>query len=456
MSKLGFVFLLLMAVSINGQNGDLNFSKINYGDKVNFFNARSLGMGGSGIADGTVSSDFLMNPALGVISNQNLSITVQSVFSKYQEDRSFPYYDNFGGFVDYGSYMFNENWYYNFYGTINYKLPAELIPGLPEISIALGINPLLDFNYDYLEEVRTTGFSDEILAYNKINSEGMQNEISINLSGKVLPNLLVGTRIGFITGEITQKAGIDSMHDSMDDSWQNETNNINLKSTPTTINFGAFFKFDEFLSFGARVSLPVTIKYENDYYLQSQDTSLIRPLNYYQMSSSLASRDTITDPLIINHLYKREIEHPLSLGFGINYKFTNLLLARVNLDFEYTFWSQAKDNLRPGLNWDDTYKIMVGVEHIFFDKVPFRVGFTYQPLRESRNFAKTVLTAGTGMVFDNFTFDLSGGVSSFIFNQYDIFDNGIYGLESRGQNAFDRVETDEFFGVIEISYHFDF
>ncbi|MFC2088370.1 hypothetical protein ACFLSX_02125, partial [Calditrichota bacterium] len=146
------------------------------------------------------------------------------------------------------------------------------------------------------------------------------------------------------------------------------------------------------------------------------------------------------------------IEYPLSLGFGLNYKFTNVLLARLNVDFEYTLWSETKDNLQPNLNLDDTYKIMVGVEHVFFDKVPFRVGFTYEPLREAREFTKTLLTAGTGMVFENFTVELAGGVSSFTFNQNDMFDNGIYGLESRGQNAFDRVETDEFFGIIEINY----
>ncbi len=456
MNKPGFAILLLLCASIYAQNSDLNFSKINYGDKVSYFNARSLGMGGSGIADGTATNDFLFNPALAVLAPKNLQVTVQSNFNKYQEDRSFPYYDNFGGFVDYGSYIFNDNWYYNFAGAISFKLPKDLLQDLPEISAALSVNTFLDFNYDYLEEVRTTGFTDAILAYNKINSEGMLHEISFNISGKVLSDLAVGARIGMITGEISQTAGIDSVDKEMRGIRQNEINNISLKSTPFSINFGSFYRANEFLSLGARITLPMTIKYDNDYFLESQDSTLIRPLNFYQTADTSVSINSAAFPYQSSQKFTREIEYPLSLGFGINYKFTNVLLARVNIDFEYTFWSDVKDNLRPNLNWDDTYKILVGVEHIFFDKVPFRIGFAYQPLRESKNFVKTVLTAGTGMVFDNFTFDLSGGVSSFTFNQRDIFDNGIYSLESRGQNAFDRVETDEFFGMIDISYYFDF
>ena len=107
------------------------------------------------------------------------------------------------------------------------------------------------------------------------------------------------------------------------------------------------------------------------------------------------------------------------------------------------------------LRFEDTYRFMVGVEHIFMDKVPFRLGFTYAPLRENKNITNTILTAGTGMVFDNFTLELSGGISSLTYNQLDMYDNALYGLESRGENALDNVVTDSFFGLIEINYFID-
>lgn len=428
MYKFGITIFLILAVSLHAQNGALNISKMTYGNRIQYFNARSMGMGGTGMADGTSANDFLYNPALGVLSTNMLQFTVKSCFNKYQEDRSFPYYDNFGGFVDYGSYVFNDNWYYNYSAAINYKIPTDLIQDLPELSIGLSMNPYLDFNYDYLEEVRTTGFTDEILAYNKIKSDGTLNEITANVSGKVINDLAVGLSLGMITGEIDQSTGIEPVLTDLENISYNEINQLHLSGTPVNIKVGAFYQANEFLALGGKISLPYTIEIENNYNYNSTDTT------------------------ITADKFSREIDYPLSLGCGINYKFTNVLLARLNVDFEYTFWSETKDNLQPNLNWDDTYRIMVGVEHIFFDQVPFRVGFSYEPLREAKEFTKTVLTAGTGMVLENFTVELAGGVSSFNFNQNDMFDNGIYGLVSRGENAIDRVETDEFFGVIEINY----
>jgi long-subunit fatty acid transport protein len=192
----------------------------------------------------------------------------------------------------------------------------------------------------------------------------------------------------------------------------------------------------EFLTLGSRVLLPYLLKFENNLSIENYD------------STNTFSKTT--------GVILQEIEYPLSLGFGLNYKFTNILLARLNFDFEYTFWSDIKDDLNPGLLFEDTYRIMVGVEHIFMDQVPFRVGFNYAPLRENKSITQTILTAGTGMVFDKFTFEISGGISSLTYNQFDIYDNALYGEESRGEEALDRVETNSFYGMLEVNYFLDF
>ena len=215
----------------------------------------------------------------------------------------------------------------------------------------------------------------------------------------------------------------------------NYINNIGLNSNPLHFNFGLFYQATEFLSLGSRISLPYTLEFQNDLSIESYDTT-----NTFSKISGTISQ---------------EIEYPLSLGFGLNYKFTNILLARLNFDFEYTFWSDIKDDINPDLRFDDTYRIKVGVEHIFMDKVPFRLGFNYAPLRENKSITQTIFTAGTGIVFDDFTFELSGGISSLIHNQFDMYDNALYGEESRGEEALDRVDTDSFYGMIEINYFLD-
>jgi len=435
MNKFGILLFILFTSSLLSQNVNLNFSKLNYGNPNLFHNARALGMGGSGIADGNSSSDFILNPALGVINQTGLSVSAKGHLNKYQEDRSFPYYDSFGGFVDYGSYVFNENWYNNFSGSVNYVLPEHLTEGIP-ISIALAVNPFLDFNYDYVEEVRTSNFGDAILAYNKIQSDGALQKISFNLATKPIEDLAIGVNIGMIAGEIDQDSSIIPTVDDIvvEQNRVHMVNRINLESKPIQLDFGLLYQINEFLTIGSRASLPYTIKFKRE---RSEERSPI---------SSFAINDTTV---------LQEIEFPLTLGFGLNYKFTNILLARLNFDFEYTFWSDIKDDLNPGLRFDDTYRIKIGVEHIFMDKVPFRLGFNYAPLRENKSITQTIFTAGTGMVFDDFSVELSGGISSLIHNQFDMYDNALYGEESRGEEALDRVDTDSFYGMIEVNYFLD-
>jgi len=434
MNKFGFLLLIIFTSSLLAQNVSLNISKMNYGNQTLFQNARSLGMGGSGIADGSSSSDFLLNPALGALSQSDISVVARGHLNKYQEDRSFPYYDSFGGFVDYGSYVFNENWYNDYSGSINYMLPEDLAEGF-DISIAIAVNPFMDFNYDYIEEVRSSNFGDAILAYNKIQSEGVLQNLSFNAATKLLDQLAFGLQLGIISGEINQSEKINPVDSDIENIRGNWINNINLNSNPLRFDLGLFYQPTEFLSLGSRISLPYTLEFQNDFSIEYYDTT-----NTFSKTSG-------TIP--------QEIEYPLSFGFGLNYKFTNILLARLNFDFEYTFWSDIRDDLNPGLRFDDTYRFKVGVEHIFMDKVPFRLGFNYAPLRENKNITQTIFTAGTGMVFDDFKVELSGGISSLIFNQIDMYDNALYGEVSRGEEALDRVESDSFYGMIEINYFLD-
>ena len=149
------------------------------------------------------------------------------------------------------------------------------------------------------------------------------------------------------------------------------------------------------------------------------------------------------------------MKYPLSLGIGIEYRFTNVLEARINADFEYTFWSKFEDDLNPDIDFSDTYAIRVGLEHIFFDKMPFRVGFNYQPLKENRQYTRTVLTLGIGVLFDNLEVDLSGGLEGLTTNQFDLFDDGNYPPLVSRADPVDRVQSNYLYGMIEFRFGLD-
>ena len=136
----------------------------------------------------------------------------------------------------------------------------------------------------------------------------------------------------------------------------------------------------------------------------------------------------------------------------MDYRFQNILTARIFLDFIYTYWENFEDNWDESLNFDNTYNVRAGVEHIFFNKVPFRVGFNYTTLRESKNYSKTLLAIGSGFYLDQIRFDLAAGVSSLQYFQRDLYENANYGLES--STDADRVKWNEFYARIDLNYSF--
>jgi len=331
------------------------------------------------------------------------------------------------------------------------------------LSAGFSINSFLDYNYDYIEEVRSNDFGDYIFSYNTIHSDGNFRNFSASIAAKPIPNLTVGFSIGALKGEIDQKSGIDPQDNLLNSIRQTETNNIVLHYIPFHFILGAIYTVDERLSVGAVIKLPYTVDLKHEYLLQSNDTLNI---------NRIIDRDTLFSKNLIastnqdynyesQNLTEQKLEFPLSLGFGVEYRFKNILEARISADFEYTFWSDFKDDLRKHLNYNDTYAIRVGIEHIFFDKMPFRLGFNYQPLKENKQFTKTVITGGVGMIFDNFCIDFAGGFSSLNTNELDLFDDSLFHTTNPPRNStlqqlpIDRVETNDFYGMFELKYYFD-
>jgi hypothetical protein len=432
-----------------------------YGEKQIFFNARSLALAGSGIAGGSPVHSTTLNPALIAKSTHQIEGSFSGYFYKNDEDRSYPYYDSFDDFQDFGSYVYNSNWYNDFAFNIIGYIP---IPELYKIYIGLSINSLFDFNYKYLEEVRSTAYSDPLLAYNKLEAEGRIKEYACNLAAQIISRLSVGLHIGIIDGNISQKSEITNVDSSLSNIRQIEDNEMTLDGTPVNLQFGAVFDINPHLSIGTVIKLPMTLKYKNQFQILANDTiGITRIIDTDTLfSSNLNSFVGGKYKYISSTVSNQTLKYPMSLGVGLDYRFTNVLEARVSADFEYTFWSDFEDDLNPKLNFEDTYAFKIGVEHIFFDKMPFRVGFNYHSLKEKREYTRAVITAGIGMIFNKFQIDLSGGIANLTYNQLDIFDDEKYGFPNpaRDENLqslpIDRVETSDFYGMIDIKYYLNF
>ena len=432
MKYYGLILLFMFCTNSFAQQLEMNFSRINYGYENQYITARSLGLAGAGVAGDDASASIFLNPALAVYSKSWLNLNTGLSVYKLEEDRSFPYYDNFGGFVDYGSYVYNKYWYSQFYSVLTSRLPFDNLLGL---SIATGFVPFQSFDYDYLEEVRSDYYGDALLAYNQISSDGVLNAIPFNIAFKPVDKLLsdskisiaIGAGVKILTGSINQLKKVETKTASLSGLDYENKNKRDLDNLPVIPSAGIRIKIGDRFSFGSALRLPYDIKFINKIY----ETNALKDTAY---------------------TVDQKLSYPMKLSLGTEYRFQNILEARIFTDFIYTFWENFKDSETEDLNFDNTYDVRAGIEHIFFNKVPFRVGFDYGTLRESKNYSRAVLSAGTGIIMNNLQLDMAVGISSLVYRQADMFDNADYGMDS--VTDADRVRWNQLYVRIDVNYVF--
>ena len=432
MKYYGLILLFIFCTNSFAQQLEMNFSRINYGYENQYITARSLGLAGAGVAGDDASASIFLNPALAVYSKSWLNLNTGLSVYKLEEDRSFPYYDNFGGFVDYGSYVYNKYWYSQFYSVLTSRLPFDNLLGL---SIATGFVPFQSFDYDYLEEVRSDYYGDALLAYNQISSDGVLNAIPFNIAFKPVDKLLsdskisiaIGAGVKILTGSINQLKKVETKTASLSGLDYENKNKRDLDNLPVIPSAGIRIKIGDRFSFGSALRLPYDIKFINKIY----ETNALKDTAY---------------------TVDQKLSYPMKLSLGTEYRFQNILEARIFTDFIYTFWENFKDSETEDLNFDNTYDVRAGIEHIFFNKVPFRVGFDYGTLRESKNYSRAVLSAGTGIIMNNLQLDMAVGISSLVYRQADMFDNADYGMDS--VTDADRVRWNHLYIRMDVNYVF--
>ncbi len=422
MKYLFFCFILIMGVNLAiAQSGDFNTSTMKYGQFVEFNSARDLGMGGSGLAGADAFSALYYNPALIFGQQKRLGLQVGVRMKKDIEDRSYPYYDSFAGFNDYGTYVYNSTWYNDFYGTIVIR------PGLKKLTLAAGYYPFLDFNYNYHEEVRDpVNKSDKLLGYNTIENKGTLNSIPVAAAYEIVPNLIVGTQMAALFGSVTKDVIIDPKTTDFQHIARNETYERTLKQTPLLFSLGLHYKLNQRAAFGVKARLP------------------------FRLSFTQTVRNNIGDSIAM--VTTSRITYPLRFAGGMEYRFKNVLEARINLDFTYDFWSQADND--PSLNFRDTYTFNLGVEHLFYNYIPLRIGFLYGTMRESADFSRSALTLGSGFNVMGAQINMAGGLSTLEYYQDDLFPNSLYNFPDRTDK--DRVKLTHFFLRLDVRYALNF
>ncbi len=420
----GFLLILLLMVSFLLAQ---NYPSFPVGEYWMFPDARSLALGGAGSVSLHQPSAILYNPA--ALTGTTGRITAQFTMNvrKMEEHRSYPLYDRFDGVITDAIYALNNNYYYSPEGAVSFRLPFA---SLPQLTLGIGSFVEIDQNYKYDEEVRENIFGDSLLAYNHIYYDGGLRRYSFALAASMpfLPALSLGIQTGFFSGSLDYNAGITFVRGSRSDSLA--TAQYRLDGTPFVISLGATYRVNERISGGLDITLPYTITY----------------LTRYNAGQAV----------------QEEIGYPLRINTGWEYRARQILQARLNIDFGYEFWSRSLKYYNPNnpvfnqpREYSDVYVFKVGVEHIFFNKVPFQVGMQYRNSFQHRGTTRTMLSAGTGFMGENWKVDVAGAVSKTQYRWPDLFDDTLYGGD-RSNSSIDTVDEYYFFAKISLLYRFDF
>lgn len=428
------IALLIFSTGLWAQNVDFTRSAMAYGTFATYTSATSLGLGNSGIAGHDAALAGSLNPALAAGTDATLALHAGMAINLHEEDRAYPYYDTFAGFTDYGSYLYNKNWYNAFYGTVQ---AAVAVPVVGKLVLSSGYLPFIDYAYDYHEEVGYPGTTpeykkDEILGRNIIKNEGSLAQIPMGIALLPVKNLAVGLQMALLTGDLnntvrnTPRAELFS-EEEYDAIYMVQKSKNSLRSMPLVTSLGATYDVNAQLRLGLQSRLPFTLQY----------------------------KDKVSGNALADTTINYDLDYPLQLGVGLEYRFTNVLQARFVLDFVYDFWSQFDDSRQADLHYQDTYAVRLGVEHMFFNRVPLRAGFSYESLKESRDFSRTLLTIGSGLHIRDLEMNFALGFTSLQYYQTDMFSDAIYGQLDRGSEL-DRVRTNDFFGRIDFNYALSF
>ncbi len=427
-----------------------NYPVIPIGQYWHFPDARSLSLGGAGSVSLAAPGAMLYNPATLTQIDHSLMLDFSLNLRSLEERRSYPLYDRFESFLLDATYAINNNWYATPQGAVAFRLP--ILPRW-KLSLAVGSYPELDFRYSYLEEVREDVFGDQLIAYNRIEASGVLQRYSFAAAVVVpsLPRLSLGVQAGIIKGsEPDFEKNVDFIRRSDKLVFADDVRS--LTQTPLVISVGAIYQFSERISGGVDVSFPYTLKYKA--------------------------------PVVAGQKLYEEMNYPLRINGGFEYRARQQLQARLNVDTGYEFWSNGgfysqmagviettpyAVNAVRFEDFTDVFYVKAGIEHIFFNKVPFGVGMQYrvptvvgaQYHRNptlGRGTTQTLICAGTGFLADTWRVDVAGAFTSLEYRWQDLFDDALYTSDPNFESRVDKDNVQEltFFLQISLKYFINF
>ena len=403
MRRLTAATAVIALVALAGSAGAFTLAEWErYGYVMSTFDARSLAMGGAGLASIDGAAGMALNPAL-LGKTEGIDVAVTGIVVLAEESRQTPLHDSFDGVIAYNTYALNTEVYDRYVGAVAFKAMTLGIDDQEWTTIVgVGYGPRIDMSYGYHVQYRDPDFqtepADKILYDYYMEGDGGVNAFSVGLGQEVAPDVYVGLGIDFLRGdyEVVEKWVYPADSDDEDVSSRAEFNDV----TGTRFTLGVLVEQFHRVDVAAVYRAPFTLTGDYD----------IRPVEL-----EAASRGDF------------ENKYPGTLALGLEYHPRNLLMTTLSCDVEYTRWS----DLTKQVSWmgleefkvvvdpelDDTLTYRLGVEHGFFDDTYARFGFSYQPSYVDERNTTSAFSIGLGLDVLGARVDIGGQVG---LREYDL------------------------------------
>ena len=367
--------LAAAAILVAGATPARAFSDLDrpYGTPELGASARSRAMGGVGVALGNGAFSLVDNPAALLLARgRRLDFAASLV--RASENRFVPLFDTFDSYVVETAIAVNDHAYGGMGGGYAADPWGERGP-----AVAVGLFERYDPRYDYYDERRSVT-TDAIVSERTMRTAGVLRTASAGAAWPIGTGSGLGAAVHYYFGTITDR--------------------------------------DALVAYGAGGSAAVSRLERRLHGVSGILGATIRAGNRLQLGASFETAprlhqdftswqgDSVTSAPRSNG----DLELPSRAQVGGTYRPRNALRTTFAFDLVYRPWSKTEDDLTPGRALEDTWQACFGLEHVFYNNLPGRIGFRYGRSYGQRGADAATFTFGFGYRVDRLRLDLAGEV----------------------------------------------
>jgi hypothetical protein len=363
--------LITLLASVGTARSD-SFLDRPWGTPAAGLSARSRGMGGTGVASDNGSFSLADNPAALLLGSGSRAQLAGGAI-RATEDRYVPLFDTFDSFVDEAAIAINDHSYASVAGG------GVWDPGRWHgLRLSAGVLERLDPRYDYYDERRTTATTDQIVSERFIRTQGLLRTASLGAMVPVVPRVGVGVAYHRWFGTLDDRDALVPRAPGV----SGKVTELSRDLSGNSFTLGAAWRANERVDLGLAYETAPSL---HDDYTQVEDDSVV----------SLPQSSV-------------DVRLPARLLMGVTYRPRNSFRTTFALDAVYTPWTDLEDPLQAGAPVFDTWDVRFGLEHVYYNALPGRIGFRYTQAYRLEEADRATFTLGLGYRPGRFALDLSG------------------------------------------------